>query len=500
MLEIIAKPFGMLLLWFYNLVGNYGIAIFLFTVVVKLIMLPFQYKSQKGMMRMQALNPQIQELQKRHEGNQQRLQQEISKLYKEEKVNPMSGCLWMLIPYPILIALYYAIRYPLTTMMGVSAELIAEGGAIYAKLGELGFDFSSTSAAYIQLRESQFISAHFAEFQPLSERLVNINYSFLGLNLADTPTLFFWNSGISWASIGLFLIPVVSAFLSWLQMKLGQATNPSTAGAGASAQQSQQSMKTMNLMMPLMSLWICFSMPAAMGIYWIFTSLLAIVQSLILNKHFAQILAAETAEREARQRERQAELDRKREETERLRAEGLTRENTSTSKKKQQARQKAELDELRAAAIREERAAKRARKGIVDAPEEIPASQVGTRRYARGRAYVPDRFTNPEHAAEATAAAAAESENWDAAAEAETEGSSDALPPSGGAGDALDLPAPEAPGGAGSAPEGTGADADLDAEADLDTDADADLDDDGAAEADADDEEEKGADDDDTER
>ena len=80
MLNAIAKPFGILLLWFYNLVGNYGVAIFLFTVVVKLIMLPFQYKSQKGMMRMQALNPQLQELQKRHEGNQQRLQQEIAKL------------------------------------------------------------------------------------------------------------------------------------------------------------------------------------------------------------------------------------------------------------------------------------------------------------------------------------------------------------------------------------------------------------------------------------
>ncbi len=411
MLDAIAKPFGLLLLWLYNLVGNYGIAVFLFALVVKLIMLPFQYKSQKGMMRMQALNPQIQELQKRHEGNQQRLQQEISKLYKEEKVNPMSGCLWMLIPYPVLLALYRAIRFPLTTMMGVSADLLAEGGAIYEKLTELGFDFSG-SAVYIQLRQSEFISAHFGDFQPLSDKLVNIDYSFLGLNLASTPSLRFWLNGVTWGSVGLFLIPIVSALLSWLQMKLSQATSP-TANAGAAAQQTQQSMQTMNLMMPLLSLWIGFSMPAALGLYWISNSLLYIVQSLILNKHFAKVLAEETALREARMREREAEWERKREETERLRSEGLTKENSNTSKKKQQARQRAELDELKAAAIREEKAAKRARKGIVETEEEKPASQVGNRRYARGRAYVPDRFTNPEHAAEATAAAAAASEGAD---------------------------------------------------------------------------------------
>lgn len=413
MLDYIAKPFGLLLLWFYNLVGNYGAAIFLFTVVVKLIMLPFQYKSQKGMTRMQALNPQIEELKKRHEGNQQRLNQEIARLYKEEKVSPMSGCIWMLIPYPILLALYRAIRFPLTVMMGVPAALLAEGGAIYEKLSQMGFDFSG-SDVYIQLRQSQFISENFSSFSGLSDKLVNIDYSFLGLNLAETPTLRFWVNGLGWASIGLFLIPVVSALLSWLQMKLSQATSPT---AGQQQEQAQKSMKTMNLLMPLISLWICFSMPAAMGMYWIFTSLLAIIQSLFFNRHFANVLAVERAAREAKMREREAELERKRAETERLRSEGLMKENTNTSKKKQQARQKAELDELKAAAIREERAEKRARRGIADSKEEIPASQVGTRRYARGRAYVPDRFTNPEQAAEKTAAAAAESEEAERAGE-----------------------------------------------------------------------------------
>ena len=397
MLDMIAKPFGLLLLWLYNLVGNYGIAIFLFALVVKLIMLPFQYKSQKGMTRMQALNPQIQELQRRHEGNPQKLQEEMARLYREEKVNPMSGCLWMLIPYPILLALWRAVRFPLTTMMGVSAELLAEGGAIYEKLNELGFTASSARSAYIQLEQSQFISDHFADFQGMSDKLVAINYNFLGLNLGDTPRLQFWANGLTWASFGLFLIPVVSALLSWVQMKVSQATNPS-AGTSAQQEQAAQQMKTMNLMMPLMSLWIGFSMPGVMGLYWVFNSLLYIVQSVVLNRYFAELLAEENAVREAKMKEREAEWERKRQETEQLRATGATRENSNTSKKKQQARQKAELDSIKAAAAREEKAARRAAKGIVLEEKEIPPSQVGDRRYARGRAYLPDRFTNPLYA------------------------------------------------------------------------------------------------------
>ena len=415
MMELIAKPFGWVLLWLNNLVGNYGVAIFLFALIVKLIMLPFQIKSKKSMMRMSGLSDKMKELQKKHEGNQQKYQQEVSKLYKEEKVNPMSGCLWTLIPFPILIALYRAIREPLTIMMGIPKELLAEGGSILARLNELGFS-STMNEAYIQLEQSQFISAHFDEFAGLSDKLANINYSFLGLNLGDMPQWNFfakcdWSDVSSWLpALGLFLVPIVSALLSWLSMKLSQKMNPSTAAGGKQAEQQAAQMKSMNIMMPLMSLYICFIMPAALGMYWIYQSVLGIVQELILNKHFGKILAKEKAEREAADRIKAAEIERRRQETERLKAEGATVANNNTSKKKIQARQKAEMDEIKAAAIREEKAARRAKLGIEE--EDIPASQVGNRRYARGRAYVPDRFTNPENAAEATEKAAAESESY----------------------------------------------------------------------------------------
>jgi len=414
MMEIIAKPFGWVLLWLNNLVGNYGVAIFLFALLVKLIMLPFQFKSKKSMMRMSGLSDRVKELQKKHEGNQQRMQMEINKLYKEEKVNPMSGCLWTLIPFPILIALYRAIREPLTVMMGVPKELLAEGGSILEKLNAMGFT-SSANQAYIQLDQSRFISANFDQFAGLSDKLVDINYKFLGINLGDMPQWNFfakcdWSDVSSWLpALGLFLVPIVSAVLSWLSMKLSQKLSPTSAAGGANQQAAAQ-MKSMNLIMPLMSLYICFIMPAALGMYWIYQSVLGIIQELILNKHFGKILAREQAEREKADRIRAAEIERRRQETERLKAEGATVANTNTSKKKIQARQKAEMDEIKAAAIREEKAARRAKLGIAE--EEIPASQVGNRRYARGRAYVPDRFTNPEAAAEATEKAAAESESY----------------------------------------------------------------------------------------
>ncbi|MBR5490413.1 MAG: membrane protein insertase YidC, partial [Oscillospiraceae bacterium] len=248
MMELIAKPFGFVLLWLNSLVGNYGIAIFLFALIVKLIMLPFQLKSKKSMVRMSGLNDRVKELQKKHEGNQQRMQMEINKLYKEEKVNPMSGCLWTLIPFPILIALYRAIREPLTIMMGVPKELLAEGGSILAKLNEMGF-VSSANQAYVQLDQSRFISANFDAFAGLSDKLVNINYNFLGINLGDMPQWNFfakcdWSDVSSWLpALGLFLIPIVSALLSWLSMKLSQKLSPSTPTAGGN--QAAASMKSM---------------------------------------------------------------------------------------------------------------------------------------------------------------------------------------------------------------------------------------------------------------
>ena len=412
--EIITWPFAKLMVWFYNLTHNYGIALIFFALAVNLIMTPFMAKSKKSMMRQTRLQPRIQELQKRHEGNPQKLNAEMQKLYREEGVNPMSGCLWSLIPFPILIALYSVVRQPLTRMMFVAKDFVTVLQDYFVEKG-LYTVASGRASAYYEIELTKLTHANWSSVtadlaDKLDPNLLNIDFGFLGLNLGDQPRWnFFMNTDWSDASVwlpalGLFLIPFISAALSWASMKLSTKINP-TAGQDA---QAQATMNSMNLMMPLMSIWICFVMPAAMGIYWIANSVFGMARDFVLTKVFQKQLAVEDAERAERRSQREKELEEKRLETERLKAEGKTEVNTNTSKKKLQAGEKQKNAERKAAAEKAERAARRERLGIQEA--EKPASQVGNRRYARGRAYVPDRFTNPETAEEATLAAAAESE------------------------------------------------------------------------------------------
>lgn len=405
----ITKPFAWLMVKFYELTGNYGVSIMLFALLVNLILTPFMAKSKKSMMRSTRLQPEMLELQKRHEGNPQKLNMEMQKLYKEAGVNPMSGCLWSLIPFPILIALYSVIRQPLTRMMFVAQDFVTALTEYFSGAGIL----TGIRPGYEEIALAKLSHIHWDEISTaLADKwdpnMLNVDFSFLGMNLGDQPQWNFlwktdWSDSAIWLpALGLFLIPFISAFLSWLSMKISNMATPQADN------QAQNSMAGMQLMMPLMSVWICFVMPAAMGIYWIANSIFGMARDFILTKIYQKQLDKEDEARRAARSAREMELEAKRLETERLRAEGKTEKNTNTSKKKIQANEKQRNEERKAAVEKAERAEKRERLGIKE--EEKPASQVGNRRYARGRAYVPDRFTNPEDAESATAAAAAESE------------------------------------------------------------------------------------------
>ncbi len=410
--SIITVPFNWLLMTLYNLVNNYGVAIILFALVVKLILLPFQMKSKHSMMRTASLTPKLKELEKKYGDNKQKYQEEVSKIYKEEGIKPLGGCLWSLIPFPILIALYSVIRQPLTHAMHMSAETIT---AVTEKLVTLGvYTVPEKANAYSQITLANLIHENLDAIKAAfpAEKVLDINYNFLGMNLGDTPNFRFWT--FDWSNpkvwlplVGLLLIPVISAVLSWLQTKVSSSQQPS---AGTDQQAAQ--MKSMTLMMPLISLYIGFVMPAALGVYWIAQYVFGILQEIILNKHYGKIIAAEEAERNERFRLREEELERKRQETERLRAEGKTQVNANTSKKKLQAQERDKEDRRKAAEAREELRRKRVAMGLPADPE-IPESQVGNRRYARGRAYVADRYTNPETAEERTRLAAEASEGVD---------------------------------------------------------------------------------------
>lgn len=391
-MDFIAKPFGWLLMQLYQIVGNYGLAVILFALIIRIILTPFQMKSKRSTLKTSRLQPKMKELEKKHGANRQKYQEEVAKLYREEKINPASGCLWTLIPLPIIIALFSAVRQPLTIMMGVAQELLNEGGLIFNKLVELGGPVAK--ATYLQIDQAKFISdpANFSHFAPLSDALRQINYSFLGMNLGDTPQWnFLWKT--DWSNIDvwgpgllLFLLPIASGALSYLTSRINMKLNP------ISDPQQASTNRTMTLFMPLISVYFAFIMPGAIGLYIIASTLFTMIQDTILTKHYIKIIDAEEAEKLEKQRQRDAELEAKREETERKRLENATELNRNTSKKKLQKTERQE---------QQEKAAEWEKKNAgVEKQETEAPSRVGDRRYARGRAYDPLRY---ERAAESGA-------------------------------------------------------------------------------------------------
>ena len=276
-------------------------------------------------------------------------------------------------------------------MMGVPGSLLEEGGAILEKLNSMNFT-STLNKAYEQISQSQFITEHFSDFAGLSDKLKQLSYNFLGLDLAQQPKWNFfmdtdWSSPAVWGkALALFLIPVLAAVITFLSTKL----NASTAGNDDS---TANTMKSLNYTMPLITLVFGFMMPAAIGLYWICSMGFSAIQDAVLNKRIKAQLADEEADYRQRMAEKEAKLEAKRKETERLYAEnGGSFQNKNTSKSKIQKNLK---DAQRAKESEWERQHAKAE----ETAEEI-TGRVGKRTYARGRAYDPDRYKNTESRAE----------------------------------------------------------------------------------------------------
>lgn len=375
----ICVPFAWLVRLFYNLTNSYGVALILFTLVIKLIMLPFQMKSKKSMMRMSRVSGQMQELQKRYAKNQAKLQEEMQKLYEEEGVNPMSGCLWSLIPFPILIALYSIIRQPITHFMMLSKDVLQ---TVVQSAADAGVNLTNIvmmdkATGTPALKDGLYQLASYGQINLVKavqemglstpEGWFDMNYNFLGLDLTATPWEYVKNFTFTWAVIGVILIPILAGLSQFVFSKLTMKTQPQADAAGGA------SMKSMMYMMPLMSVYIAFIMPAALGVYWIAQSVFSLIQEAILNKTFSAKLSEEE---EARFQARQADRQRRMEEA-----------RVQEQQRKQEEQKKKTLREKQQAAQ-----AAKAVKAAKAATSTTEAGRVGDRPYARGRAYKADHY------------------------------------------------------------------------------------------------------------
>lgn len=283
--ELFGTPLGYVIWAIYQVVKNYGVAIIIFTIILKVAMLPIAIKQQKSSAKMGAFQPRIAEINKKYAKNPQKKQEELTKLYEEEGYSPMKGCLPMLIQFVILFGIIDVVYKPLTHILHLSKDVIAKAAEIIG---------GNAGAMNQQLKIVDAIQQDPSKFSELGQNVIDkvnsLDLNFLGLNLGSVP---------NWTSI-LIIIPILAGIFSFLQMFVSMKMNPmgETPGAG--------SMKMMMFVMPIFSVWITFSVPVGVGIYWILTYVVGIGQVLLLNKLYnpKELREQAIAEMEERQKAR----------------------------------------------------------------------------------------------------------------------------------------------------------------------------------------------------
>ena len=401
--DIIAVPFGYLLDWLYRVTSNYGIALILFAIAVQLILLPITAKSKRSTMKMSRLQPRIQAIQKKYEGDQQKQNELVTALYKEEGVSMGGGCLWSFVPLLILFPLYAVVRQPIVYMLHESLDVANQ---IVELIKAADSSLFTGNNYYDQIVAARYIPEYAeaikAAIPAVSERtLEGINFGFTGINLGAIPqfNIFSATWAWDWAHIGGFLMALLSAGNQVVTMLVSQKMNNSVItnekgvqdAEAAKNSQAAQSTKMMMYTMPIMMLWIGFTVPAALSLYWFIGGVVRTIEDTILTKRYRKIYDEEDAVRlkNALEAERlEAEKERIRAEKRAANPEGITQ---NTSKKKLQKQQRDQEAAAKAAAAKEYAASR----GIVEEEEGSDCmSGIPSRPYCKGRNYDPNRYNS----------------------------------------------------------------------------------------------------------
>jgi len=266
-LDFIAKPLGQFLYWIYNTVAfqNYGLAIIIFTIIVRAAMVPLTLKQYKSTAEMQKVQPLLKEVQRKYANDKEKLNQETMKLYQEHKINPAGGCLPLLIQMPILFALWQVITKPLKFMLGFSAEHLAE---LATKAGVKG--------AYTEIDTITYFIKN-----GLGDQVGNLNMFFPshahGINLGSIPTYHLDQLSADPTKIILLLLPLIAVVTTYFttRMSMPKTTDKTTNPMGNS----------MMYISPLMTLIFSFQFPAGLALYWIAGNIFAIGQQYYVNKY-----------------------------------------------------------------------------------------------------------------------------------------------------------------------------------------------------------------------
>lgn len=294
-----ANLFGYILNFIYELVKNYGLAIIIFSIIIKVIMIPISIKQQKTMKKSTKLQAKMKEIQVKYKNNPEKLNEATMELYKSENMSPFSGCLSAIVQIVLLFAVFFLVKSPLTYMKKVDSNVIDK----YVKIMQQN-ELSTTNSGYPEIelireaenirklkeqententenQEGQEDKISLAEIKDEEIDDLYINMDFFGLNLAQIPT-----KSSDWKA---YIIPVLYVIVSIVSMRITNASTPKVEQKDKNDGEEDfdpmaQMNKNMNLMFPIMYVTVALIAPLGLALYWLMNSLLMIVEKLALNR------------------------------------------------------------------------------------------------------------------------------------------------------------------------------------------------------------------------
>ena len=291
MFQFFANIFGYLLSFMYGIINNYGLAIILFTVIMKIIFIPFSVKQQKTLKKSAKLQEKMKIIQVKYKNNPEKMNQEVMELYKTEKMSPFSGCLTAIIQIILLFSIFYLVRSPLTYMQKIPTENINQ---YVSQLQESGRAVSTAYPEIDIIREYEFLKEQNPDDKYIDR--ANLEMNFLGLDLSKVPQQHL-------TDITVYIIPVLYILSSFVSIRLSTSMQEKTqkeAKDGVILEETtgkelvpeeknemdaiMQTNKMMSWFMPLMSLSVAIIAPLGLALYWLTNNILMILERLILNK------------------------------------------------------------------------------------------------------------------------------------------------------------------------------------------------------------------------
>lgn len=289
MFEFFANIFGYLLQFLYTLVNNYGLAIILFTLIIKLLLLPLSIKQQKTMKKSSELQEKVKVMQFKYKNDPEKLNQEMMNLYKTENVSPFSGCLTSIVQMLLLLSIFYLVRSPLTFMEKIPQDNI---NTYIQQLKDEGKAISNVYPEIDLIRETELLKEKNPEDQFIEK--TNIKMNFLGLDLSKIPQQ-------NMTDYTVYIIPVLYILSSFISIRITTAKQQKDkedkklknidGNTGKEIKEENNEMdavmqtnKMMSWFVPIMSISIAFIAPLGLALYWLISNILMIAERLIIDK------------------------------------------------------------------------------------------------------------------------------------------------------------------------------------------------------------------------